>query len=220
MGRDNATGAVIALVSLVVLAVVASSLPAYVPADGPDVTADGSDVHPEDDDSRQPVGATGLVPWELLLPIAFLFAGLLALATVYRMLRRPADQDVSVEGSPDPLDGSEESDDPDDEEPLETVAEAAGAAADRLEGDAVENDVHRAWREMTRALSVSNRRARTTGEFARAAVRAGIDERDVEILTELFEDVRYGGREPTEDDERRAIKALRRIEGADERDRS
>lgn len=221
MDRDDATTAVIALVSLVVLAVVASSLPAYAPADGPNATADGSEGQPEGDDERGASGAIGLVPWELLFPLVLAFAGLLALATVYRALRRPVGHDSRGGGRPDPLDESGEVEEPDEaEEPLEAVAEAAGTAADRLEGDAVENDVHRAWREMTRALSVSNRQARTTGEFAEAAIRAGMDERDVDDLTELFEDVRYGGREPTDADERRAIEVLRRIEDADERDRS
>ncbi|MFB6193566.1 MAG: DUF4129 domain-containing protein [Halobaculum sp.] len=93
------------------------------------------------------------------------------------------------------------------------VAEAAAVAADRLEGDAaLENAVYRAWREMTTHLEVEEPRSSTPAEFAAAAVEAGMDREDVTELTELFESVRYGGRDPTPEEERRAIRALRNIE--------
>lgn len=93
------------------------------------------------------------------------------------------------------------------------VAQAARVAADRLEADAeVENAVYRAWREMTVHLDVDEPRSSTPAEFAAAAVDAGMDREDVAALTELFENARYGGQEPTEADERRAIEALRNIE--------
>jgi len=92
------------------------------------------------------------------------------------------------------------------------VGEAAGRAADRIENDAtVGNAVYRAWREMTGHLDLP-RRTTTPGEFEAAAVEAGMDPEDVRELTELFEATRYGGVEPSEEREARAVAALRRIE--------
>lgn len=95
------------------------------------------------------------------------------------------------------------------------LGEAAGAAADRIEGGGnVDNEVFRAWREMTDRLDASNPQATTPAEFARIAVAAGLARDDVEELTVLFEEVRYGDAPATEDRERRAVAALRRIEEA------
>lgn len=100
-----------------------------------------------------------------------------------------------------------------DEAEVAAVGRAAGAAADRIERDAdVANEVFRAWREMTDHLDVSNPDSSTPAEFAAAAVAAGMNETDVSELTTLFEEVRYGGETPTEERERRAVTALRRIE--------
>ncbi|MFC5278018.1 DUF4129 domain-containing protein [Halorubrum rubrum] len=95
---------------------------------------------------------------------------------------------------------------------LAEVARTAGAAAARIEGDAGDNGVYRAWREMTEALEVDRPASATPAEFATAAVEAGVDEEPVSELTEVFERVRYGGADPTADRERRAAAALRRIE--------
>ncbi|MFC4358615.1 DUF4129 domain-containing protein [Halobium salinum] len=105
------------------------------------------------------------------------------------------------------------------EPPAETdvaaVGRAAGEAADRIEADAdVDNEVFRAWREMTDHVAVSRPSSSTPGEFAAAAVDAGMDREDVTELTSLFEDVRYGGEAPTPEHEERAVAALRRIEVA------
>ena len=95
---------------------------------------------------------------------------------------------------------------------LAAVGEAAGAAAERIETDAdVTNEVYRAWVEMTRHLEVAHPDATTADEFAEAAVAAGMASDDVETLTRLFQDVRYGGVDPeTRADE--AVATLRRIE--------
>lgn len=94
------------------------------------------------------------------------------------------------------------------------VGRAAGRAADRIENDAaVDNAVFRAWREMTDDLDVP-RGTTTPGEFADAAVDAGMDPADVRELTGLFEAVRYGGQAADAERERRAVAALRRIEDA------
>jgi hypothetical protein len=92
------------------------------------------------------------------------------------------------------------------------VGRAAGRAADRIEGEeTVENEVYRAWREMTALLDVDAPETNTPGEFADAAVDAGLGREDVTELTRLFEDVRYGDRDPAEGEER-AVAVLRRIE--------
>lgn len=93
------------------------------------------------------------------------------------------------------------------------VGEAAGRAADRLEQDTnVENEVYRAWREMTDLLDVPNPETSTPEEFATAAVEAGMGRDDVRELTRLFEDVRYGNSAPSAEREQRAIRIFRRIE--------
>ncbi|SNZ12679.1 protein of unknown function [Natronoarchaeum philippinense] len=101
----------------------------------------------------------------------------------------------------------------DDGERRAEVGRAAGRAAERLDdADDFENEVYRAWREMADSLPVDHPGSSTPGEFAMAAREIGIDEADVDELTDVFEIVRYGGRDPTPDREERAVAALRRIE--------
>jgi hypothetical protein len=95
----------------------------------------------------------------------------------------------------------------------EAVGRVAGAAADRIARGAVaDNEVYRAWREMTDHLDVSNPQSSTPTEFADAAIAAGLAPEDVTALTDLFEAVRYGDAEVTEEREERAVEALRNIE--------
>ncbi|MFB6235324.1 MAG: DUF4129 domain-containing protein [Halopenitus sp.] len=113
--------------------------------------------------------------------------------------------------------GAPESTVPDDEQrdaaELAAVGRTAGRAADRIEEDAdVDNEVFRAWRDLTEHLDVDAPESSTPAEFADAAVDAGMDPEHVDALTEVFESVRYGGAEPTADRERRAVDALRAIE--------
>lgn len=93
------------------------------------------------------------------------------------------------------------------------VGRAAGRAADRLEEEAdVDNEIYRTWREMTDLLDVDDPGTSTPGEFAAAAVEASLGREDVNELTRLFEDVRYGNQQPSDEHERRAITIFRRIE--------
>ncbi|WP_123619486.1 DUF4129 domain-containing protein [Halorubrum sp. CSM-61] len=119
-----------------------------------------------------------------------------------------------------PGDGAAAEDDPEEPAPdLAAVGRTAGEAADRIEESDADNEVYRAWRDMTAALDVDRPASSTPAEFAAAAVDAGVDEEPVATLTEVFERVRYGGADATEDRERRAVEALRRIEerhGADD----
>mgnify|MGYP000651501881 CR=1 FL=1 len=104
----------------------------------------------------------------------------------------------------------------------ESISEAAGRAADRIEAaeDSAANEVYRAWREMAESVDVGDPQTSTPAEFAAVAVDAGLDRDRVAELTELFEAVRYGDRPVTEEREQRAVAALREIErehGGDER---
>lgn len=118
-----------------------------------------------------------------------------------------------VQSTDDDITQQEEGETAIDPERMAAIGRAAGRAADRIEDDVeADNAVYRAWREMTTYLDVDNPSSSTPAEFATAAVAAGMNPDDVSELTALFEDVRYGEAEPTEDRERRAVTALRRIE--------
>jgi len=107
-----------------------------------------------------------------------------------------------------------ESDDADQFTPRDLAA-AAGRAADRLEehNADVDNEVYRAWWEMTSMLDVADPDTATPGEFADAAVAAGMGADDVAELTRLFEEVRYGQRDPASR-EKVALSVFRSIEHA------
>jgi len=155
------------------------------------------------------VGALGsLFAWlfgsPLLLGGGAVLAGLVAVALVYVL--RSTEFGELFGDDPPPTEAP--SVDPD----LDAVGDAAGAAADRIETQAdVSNEVYRAWVAMTRHLHVAHPDATTAEEFADAAVDAGMNAGDVERLTDLFRDVRYGGVDPgARADE--AVATLRRIE--------
>ncbi|WP_416838807.1 DUF4129 domain-containing protein [Haloferax sp. DFSO52] len=119
-----------------------------------------------------------------------------------------------VTGTSDSPDDSDQELAPESRPNVAAVGHVAGAAAERIESGEtdVENEVYRAWAEMTELLDVPNRQSATPAEFATAAVDAGMARDDVTELTTLFEAVRYGGIEATEARERRAVEALRNIE--------
>lgn len=138
------------------------------------------------------------------LVLAILLVVALA-GSVLMLFVASGDEEETVDGPAD------DAPDPD----VAAVGRAAGDAADRIEGDAdVENGVYRAWVEMTDHLDVDNPRSSTPAEFATAAVEAGMVSDDVDELTRLFEEVRYGGEDVTSEREQRAVSALRRIEAA------
>jgi hypothetical protein len=130
--------------------------------------------------------------------------GLLTLAVVgAAVLAGESEQPDESFAASDPADGNT----------LRAIGRVAGEAADRLAASAaVDNEVFRAWKRMTDLLDVDDPDARTPGEFRRAAVEAGMAPGDVDELTDLFEAVRYGARDVTDDREQRAVDALRRIE--------
>jgi hypothetical protein len=146
------------------------------------------------------------------LPIAVVAVlAILAIAAVGAVLvtREDGDED-------DPFAALEDGDAEQEAEELVDVDEfaaAAGRAADRIEDtDDVDNEIYRAWVEMTTYLDVPHPESSTPGEFVVAAVDAGIDREDVSELTDLFERVRYGHTTATSEREARALDALRRIE--------
>jgi len=110
--------------------------------------------------------------------------------------------------------GSRESREPEPDEPdTADVARTAGRAADRIETADVptDNAVYRAWLEMTGLLDIESPETTAPEDFAGAAIELGLDEDHVAELTDLFRDVRYGGKS-TEGREDRAVEILRRIE--------
>lgn len=142
------------------------------------------------------------------LPAVLLLLGLAAalVGTIVAFVKTSPGDDATPDEA-----GPEESRQRDTE--ATAVGAAAGRAADRLEREArVDNEVYRAWREMTALLDVPDPDTSTPGEFATAAVEAGMSRDEVSELTRLFEDVRYGDAEPSADRERRAIDVFRRIE--------
>ena len=163
-----------------------------------------------DEDYGEPGGGDGegteeTSSWDLapfvgvLAVLSLIFVGALAMAA-----RSDDDETSGLAAEPD-----ESTDE------RAAVAAAAGRAADRITETAtqhVDNEVYRAWDEMTRLLEVDNPDATTPGEFADAAIDAGLDAQHVEALTALFEDVRYGHRDSTAEREQRAIETLRAIE--------
>jgi hypothetical protein len=138
-------------------------------------------------------------------PSILLFAILLLTVVLVVVLLLFTDADVTSDG--------DTAADETDAERRTAIGQAAGQAADRIEdADDLENEVYRAWREMTDHLEVDRPESSTPKEFADAAVDAGMSDGDVDELTRLFEEVRYGGKDPTDDRETRALAALRRIE--------
>lgn len=136
------------------------------------------------------------------------------LASLVVLLAAAGDDNADAVGGDGPGDEDDESK-PD----LGAVGRTAGEAADRIESSDADNEVYRAWRDMTAVLDVDRPESSTPAEFAAAAIDAGVDEEPVDDLTAVFERVRYGGEDATADRERRAIEALRRIEarhGGDE----
>lgn len=103
----------------------------------------------------------------------------------------------------------------DDQPEPETAAfaRAAGRAADRIEATnvSVDNAVYEAWLEMTGLLHIDAPKTTAPRDFARAATGAGLEESDVAELTELFNEVRYGGRDAATREDR-AVEILRTIE--------
>jgi hypothetical protein len=73
------------------------------------------------------------------------------------------------------------------------------------------NDVSESWYEMTRRLGVDERHELTPSERTAAAIGRGVNREAAASLTELFEEVRYGGADVTDERRRRARRWLERL---------
>lgn len=139
-----------------------------------------------------------------LLALAFGALVFVSLAVMFTMTMSDSDEvfePVTEEEEPEPDEAA--------------FARAAGRAADRIEqaNVSVDNAVYEAWVEMTRLLNLPNPETSAPMDFADAAVETGLDADDVYRLTALFNEVRYGHKDPTEREEQ-AIETLRHIESA------
>lgn len=76
---------------------------------------------------------------------------------------------------------------------------------------APENDVDAAWVRLVSAVGERAGSARTTREYERAAVDAGLDPDAVSLVTRTFEEVRYGGQPVTDERRRRANEGVQRL---------
>jgi len=157
-------------------------------------------------------------PGAVLAVLAVLAALVLAYAA-YRWFAGDAVDDPDSDGD---ADGASEDDSAVADDAL---GAAAGRAAASLDGSGApeDNEVVRAWRSLAAVLPVARPASSTPREFAAAATAAGVDERDVEELTALFEAVRYGDRPADGERARRAVAALERVraehgDGGDRRD--
>lgn len=203
--RRQAIGVFLAIVASLVLlyllsgildtATISSGLPGLEPGDGTPLGGGGGEGGGDGGgvDPTQPSPPTLLVLLVLGLTV---IGGLVALSR-----RKTGDTDESIQES---TGGGENA---------AAIGRAAGRAADRLEGEVdVDNEVYKTWREMVELTDVDNPETSTPGEFAAAAVEEGLGRDDVTELTRLFEDVRYGNAQPSDERERQAISIFRRIE--------
>lgn len=93
------------------------------------------------------------------------------------------------------------------------IGRIAGEVANRFDSESsMENDIFRAWKQMSDLVSRGAPTSKTAGEFATAAIEGGMDPGDVSALTRMFEDVRYGTMPVTPEREHTAIQIFRRIE--------
>lgn len=210
MDADLSITVVLAVGTLVLLALLATSLPLAPPTP----PGEGAE-HPDESTDRPQFGGTIGGPRMLTSILKFLFLGLLGLLiggiaiAVHRLHTSPPpnthdpEQHSSGKSDVSQADGT-----------LNDVAETADRTATRIRRTSstdIENDVLRAWDEMTRALTVSNRQSTTPREFVGIAIHAGMREDDVRALTHLFEQVRYGGLDPSQEDEEQAVALLEHI---------
>ncbi len=175
----------------------------------PDLSSAGDFLPPEQDEGDQTGSSDGqrsLTQTPVLVIVGLLVV--VALGVVLLVRRRGDDDEESTD--------ADDEFEPDPEDETAVLGAIAGEAADRIETEGedsgAENEVYRAWKEMTGELDLSDPETATPREFQNHAVGAGMSPDDVRELTRLFERVRYGGESATEDRERRAVTVLRRIE--------
>ena len=81
------------------------------------------------------------------------------------------------------------------------------------------DEISRAWLALARRTDVERPRAKTTAEYADAAVEQGMDPDAVETVTREFEEVQYRGAEVTDERERRVSEYREELDGEEYRER-
>lgn len=114
-------------------------------------------------------------------------------------------EDVTPEGAPPTAEFE-------DRTPTRETSIPPSPSLDVAPGVPIDNDVYRAWWTLTRAVEKRSDDAATPGEIRAAAIDHGFDPDAVAELRRSFEASRYGGREPTADQERRARELLQQLE--------
>jgi hypothetical protein len=98
---------------------------------------------------------------------------------------------------------------------LELAREAQDALDEIQTGGSLKNAVIRCYAEMNRVIGekrhIERGIAMTSHEFEEHLVKAGLPKAPVQDLTRLFEEVRYGDRDPAPGEEQRAIASLSSI---------
>lgn len=153
---------------------------------------------------QTPVSIEHVPSWVLDVVLGGVLVGAVGLLAV----SRDGDEDVTTEEATITADKDE-----DETNDLDEIARAARRGAERIEAHNadVNNAVYRAWLDMTRTLDVDDPETHSAGEFADEAIRMGMAENDVEELTELFNEMRYGGKDAATR-EAQAVAVLRNIE--------
>lgn len=99
---------------------------------------------------------------------------------------------------------------------LDELAQDAQDAIDTLKsGGALEETIQRCYRNMCEVVQRERRVERgiavTPSEFEQSLLKAGMPQHAVHQLTRLFEDIRYGAKQPGEREQRMAIDSLQAI---------
>ncbi|WP_435101931.1 DUF4129 domain-containing protein [Halarchaeum sp. P4] len=226
MNRPHATALLLTVFALVVVGAAAGTLPAAHDAgpsvdtplgqphatdghgaprsgDSTDNNAPGADLLPDisdtGTDTSETAAHTSLA--RLAVGVALLVVG------VAVVLWRLTDDDGDLDADAD-----------DDTAPVNPAGERERAPARAASDAPVTNDVYRSWNAMVAELGETRQRSRTPADVARDALADGRPASAVRELTELFRSVRYGGATPTADRERRARRALERVQVRNARD--
>jgi len=190
-------------VVLVLVAIIGAAIVRFVPMGAPP-TPSGNVSAPMTNASGGGGGTGGTASGPSLVSVVLVVViGVALVGTAVAAKRRTGDDDAETDDATDSETGGS----------AVAVGRAAGRAADRIEAATdLDNEVFRAWREMTDHLDVSRPETQTAREFERAAVAAGMTSEDVGALTDLFERARYDDYAVDDDDEAHAVELLRRIE--------
>lgn len=74
-----------------------------------------------------------------------------------------------------------------------------------------DNKIYQAWKKMTEEVDIPRPQTSAPREYAEKAIEEGKHPRAVERLTALFEEIRYGTKQPTPESETQAEEALEEI---------